>query len=64
LGNLKKNNNLVVAWVPVAKEPVRLVRQDGRRPDNGRVIVVTDPPTHTQTHPHTDRTDYNTLRYS
>ena len=29
-----------------------------------RIIVVTDPPTHTPTHPQTDRTDYNTLRRS
>jgi len=26
--------------------------------------VVTDPPTNAQTHKHTDRTDYNTLRRS
>ena len=41
----------VVAWVPVAKEPVGLVGQDDKRPDDDRVIVVTDP--HTHTHPQT-----------
>ena len=29
-----------------------------------RVIVVTDPQTHTRTHPQADRTDYNALRRS
>jgi len=28
-----------------------------------RVIVVTDPPTHTHTYKHTDRTDYKTLHH-
>jgi len=28
---------------------------------NFELIMVTDPPTHTSTHPQADRTDYNTL---